>query len=98
MTRNRVEVQIVGLIEAAAARLGRTLGEDAAELGSYAADRARHLAGLVGQAGFEEALLAERDAVILKAGLLAIAAGDAADAELAGIIGGALGMAARLLA
>lgn len=98
MTRNKVEVQLLSLIESAAQRLGRELAVDSRELAGYAADRARHLAGLVGQAGLEEALVSERDSVVLKAGLLAIAAGDAADAEMVGIIGGALGMAARLLA
>lgn len=98
MTRDRVEKEFVALLSDAATRLGRRLGGNAQELTKYAGERARHLAGLVGQPGFEEALTAERDNLVLMAGGLLIEAGDAADAELVGIIGGALGMAARLLA
>ena len=69
-------------------------GQDVAE---YAAARAAHLATLIGQPGFSMAMRAEADNVILKAGILAVDQGDAADRRIKDTISGALGMAAAVL-
>lgn len=63
----------------------------------YAAERAAHLSLLVGQPGFEEAVVAERDNVSMHAGLLAVAQADALDQKVLGTLQGGLFFAARLL-
>lgn len=89
--------ELVDALKAAAVRLGKDLKGDTDELRTYAAERMLHLSGVVGQPGYQEALVAERDNVALKAGLLAVEAADRADAELVGIITGAMGVGARAL-
>jgi hypothetical protein len=84
-------------LKGAADRLGKTLGGNMDELRTYAAERMLHLSSLIGQPGYQEALVAERDNVALKAGLLAVASADAADAELVGVITGAMVVGARAL-
>lgn len=86
------------LLKEAAGRLGRDLTGNLDEVRAYASERMLHLSTIINEPGYEEALLAERDAVAMKAGLAAVDAGDAADAELRGLIAGALGVAARALA
>ncbi len=89
---------ITDQLEVFALQTGRFLQADVTDVGMYAAQRAAHLATLVGQPGFEDAVLAERDNVVLKAGILAARRGDAVDQRLIGIIQGALRTAAVLLA
>lgn len=81
----------------AASRLGKSLQGNMDELRTYAAERMLHLSTLIGQPGYQEALVAERDNVVLKAGLLAVEGADAADAELVGVITGAMAVGARAL-
>lgn len=69
-----------------------------AELVTYTAERAAYLSTLVGQKGYQEAVLAERDAVALKAGILSVKTADAADARLIGMIHVILGLGAKALA
>jgi len=83
------------LLEDAASEVGQDLSASIEEVRAYYAQRVYHLASIVGEPGYGEALLAERDAVALKAGINAVAVGDAADMRLLGIIEGALGIAAR---
>lgn len=66
------------------------LAMDADELVRYTAERAAHLTTLAGQAGFARAVVAERNAVALKAGLDATLQAEAADARLVGVISGVL--------
>lgn len=66
------------------------LAIDSDELVRYTAERAAHLSTLVGQPGFQRAVVAERNAVALKAGLDATLRAEAADARLVGVIQGAL--------
>lgn len=82
------------LLEAAAKETGLELVKTAAEVTAYAAQRALHLASIVGESGYDEALTAEADSVALFAGIHAVKAADAADARLLGIIQGALMAAA----
>ena len=85
---------IRGVIE----RSGASLTNSAADVAEYAAGRSAYLATLVGQPGFEEAVVAERQSVMLHAGIAAVNEADQIDAALAGVIEGALGMASRSLA
>lgn len=89
---------ITSQLAAFAEQTGRDLKADVAAVGAYAAERAAHLATLAGQPGFEDAALAERDNVVLKAGIAAANRGDATDQRLIGIIQGTLRTAALLLA
>lgn len=72
-----------------------------ADLGSvarYAADRAGLLAQVVGIDGFNEALIAERDNVALRAGIAAVESADALDARILGMAHAVLLFAAKALA
>lgn len=77
-------------IEATARELGVELKRSAADVAVYAAGRAAHLAAIAGQAGFAEAVVAERDSVCLFAGISTARAADAADHRLVGLLQGAL--------
>jgi hypothetical protein len=89
--------ELVDALSGAVNRLGKSLEGSVDELRTYAAERMLHLSTLIGQKGYQEALLAERDNVALKAGILAVDAGDRADAELLGLITGAIAVGARAL-
>ena len=86
------------LFEDAITETGVSLQVGATELAAYAAERSAHLATLVGDRGFSMAVRAERDAVALKAGIVAVRQGDQADARIVGIIQGGLSLAAKLIA
>lgn len=78
---------------------GQRLGKQIVTTGlrEYAHERMLHLANIVDQPGYLEALEAERDNMILKAGIGAVNMADAADAEIIGIISGALAIGASAL-
>ena len=86
------------LFQDAIAETGVEIRVGLAELATYAAERSAHLATLVGDPGFSMAVAAERDAVALKAGIVAVRQADQADARLVGIIQGGLSFAAKLIA
>jgi len=86
------------LFQDAITETGASLQQGAAELAAYAAERAAHLATLVDDPGFQEAVRAERDAVALKAGIAVVQQADATDARILGVIHGGLALAARLIA
>jgi len=73
---------------------GMQLKQSAVDVAVYAAGRAAHLTTIVGQPGFDEALRAERDNVVLFAGVSAVRTADAADQRIVGLIWGALAIAA----
>lgn len=85
-------------LQEAGNRLGKSFQASSEEIREYAAARLLHLSALVGQAGYMEALIAERDNVALKVGILAVDRADEADREIIGFIGGALAIGARALA
>lgn len=85
-------------LQAASKRLGRHLTEDMNQVGHYAGVRMQFLATIVDEPGFALALVAERDSVAIRAGISTVDAADAADAELRGVILGALAIGARALA
>lgn len=86
------------ILEDAVRETGTSLRTSAHEVAVYAAERAAHLATIVDDPGFLEAVRAERDAVALRAGIAAVRAGDAADARIVGLLQGGLFWAASLLA
>lgn len=63
----------------------------------YAAERAAHLASIIGEPGYAEAVEIEVQNVALRAGISAVDSADAADAQIVGIITGALKMGAAAL-
>ena len=86
------------LFEEALAETKADLRVDLEELSAYASQRLEHLATLVGQPGYDQAVRAERDAVLLRAGIRATREADAADQRLIGILQGAMRIGAAALA
>lgn len=80
-----------------AKQTGKDFGEAGKIAADYAAERAAHLASMVGEDGFEDAVLAERDAVLLKLGVLATDRADRTDQRIVGVVQGALRMVAVML-
>jgi len=80
----------MGVLTSAITATGVSLKKSAADVALYTTQRAAHLSTLVGQPGYEEAVAAERDAVLLYAGVAAVREADAADMRLVGIIEGVL--------
>jgi len=78
------------LLRAALRETRADISVDADELVRYTAERGAHLSTLAGQPGFQRALVAERNAIALKAGLDATLQAEAADARLVGVIQGIL--------
>lgn len=81
-----------------ARELGVSLGGSLADVRRFASERMLHLANIVDEPGYLEALRAERDKVALELALNVTDEADAADARLVGIISGALAIGARALA
>ena len=79
---------------AAITETGVNLQKSAAEVAAYAAERALHLSTIVGQLGYDEAVIAERDAVALFAGVSAAVTADAADNRIVGLIQAGIAMLA----
>ena len=65
---------------------------------TYISARILHLSAAVGEPGFELALMAERDAIAMHLGLLAVDSADKLDYELLGLLRGGLSIAAAALA
>lgn len=86
------------LVSSAIADTGAGLSADLEELKTFAAERTAFLATIVDQAGYESALAAEVNNVMLKAGIGAVHSADVADARIVGIIQGALRIGAASLA
>lgn len=78
--------------------VGKDLGDDLDTLKLYAAQRAVHLSLIVGEPGYEEAVMIEAQNVALKAGILTVETADATDARVVGVIQGALRIGAVALA
>jgi len=74
----------------AARRLEVDLKGDAAEITALGESLISQLATAVGQPGYFEAVIACRDILTLELGINAVDLGDAADAELRGVIFGFL--------
>lgn len=77
---------------------GTDLKRQGFEVAAYSQQQMRKLSSAVGQRGWDEALIASRDAIALFAGIEALDAAKAADARVIGAIEGALAIGARALA
>jgi hypothetical protein len=86
------------LLDSALKETGASLEQSTAEVAQYAAERTAYLSTLVGQPGFELAVQAERDAVALFAGIVAVGQAQAVQGRIIGVIQGALFMGAKALA
>lgn len=98
MTREQAGEALLELVTRALRETGRELSASAEEFRAYAGLRAENLAAAVGQPGFEEAVRAETDNVLMVATRETIRRADAADARAWGMVAGALAILARLLA
>lgn len=94
---NDIGQNIITLLETAAKDLGATTLSNLEEARSEAQIKALTLAGLVGQPGYEEALVAARDILAMKLGLTAVATADSADAKVLSLLEGLLALAARAM-
>jgi hypothetical protein len=93
-----VERGFLEVLDSVASTTGRSLKRSAAELAVFAAERAVHLASIVGQPGYDEAVRAETNAVMYEAGIQAIGEADAVDARLIGAIESGIRFSALMLA
>lgn len=91
---------IVALIADQASQIGTGITNELDAVAQYAAARADHLALLLqnGEPGFDQALLAERDNVVLKAASGAVARADDLDARILAVAANGLRIAAVALA
>ena len=87
---NTYATKLRNAIDASLRETGGSLKRSSIEVATYTAQRAAHLATIVGQVGVEEAVIAERDAVCIYAGILTTREADAADQRIVGIIHAAL--------
>lgn len=90
--------EFANMLETSFANFGQSLAQGTDAIRNYAAERMLFLSTIIGQPGYQEALIAERDSIALFTGLTAVSTGDAADREIIGMIGGALAIGARALA
>lgn len=95
---NPENLNLEDLLKNSAEELGLEIKGGAKALAAYAAERTSYLSLLVGQPGFEQAVVAERANVALRAGILAIDTADAAQSRFIGVIQGALSIGAKALA
>lgn len=86
------------LLEAAVHETGARLKEAPAALAAYMSQRAEHLSLIAHEPGFDQAVIAERNNVALRAGLEASAQASQLDWQILGMIQGALRVAAVALA
>jgi len=97
MTLNQISTEFVDLIKQTSREFGEELKVDAEYLKVYFEGRMIHLQTLVGQKGFTQALIAERDNVALTAAGRAIDRADAFDNRILGIVQGALSIGIKAL-
>ncbi len=87
---------LADLVQQAGKDAGLDLRTSAADVAAYAEKRVAHLRLAVGEPGFDRALKAEADNVLMYALEKSIDSADANDARLWGLIAGALSIAATL--
>ncbi len=95
--RDQIAEEFIALLKQHAQEIGQELKGDLEAVKQYAAERISHLSTIVGQAGFIEALKAERDSIALRAASAAVGRADAIDARVLSFIQGALAIGARAL-
>ena len=89
--------QFEALLSSLISGTGQDLAKSGREVAAYAAERTAVLATLVGQVGYDQALIAERDSLALFAGLEAVDNADGLRDRILGALQGALFMAAAAL-
>lgn len=87
--------EIAALLTQSAANLKIDLKEDVGKVSYYAAERMDHLATIANEPGYDEAVKAARDSIMIKAGIAGANEGTAADAEFRGIVHGMLWAGAK---
>lgn len=90
--------QFMDLLNGVAKETGKDLSESLGTIRTTVAEQMAKLSAVVGEPGYERAVLAARDNVALAAGLEAVEDGDAADTRIIGVIQGALFFGAQTLA
>lgn len=94
---NELAQELGDMLSAYASDLGITLGGDMESVRDYAAERMAHLAMIVGQAGYQEAVKVEAINVALMAAGSSVRAADLLDQQLVSLAAGALSVGARAL-
>lgn len=90
--------ELKALLEDAVDETSGQMSMAADEAADYIAARAQHLAAAVGQAGFDEAVRAERNSVALHIGIMGVGNAAEVEARFVGIVHGALRIGAAMLA
>ena len=94
---NDIGDELLALLKSAADELGDLGLENLDDARAYAAERARHLASIVSEPGFDEAVIAERDAVLLRLGISAVDTADGIDQRVIATVHTVLRIAAKAL-
>lgn len=92
------QTELASLLNATYTEFGTSFPGDIHEVTTYAEKRTLHLSTLVGNPGYEQAVLAERDNIALKAGIVAAVASDRMDQRVLGVIQSAISVAAKAAA
>jgi len=96
LTREQLTDAVLDLVKHMAQGTGADITAGAEQLARYTAVRAEHLATLVDDPDFQEAVRAEADVVFLHAGIQAVHVGDGVDSRRwQGLLHGVLAIAAQ---
>lgn len=96
--KNQLIADTQALLENALKDTGKQLAGSALDIANYTIEQAQELSALAGDPNFQDAVIAARDNVALKAGISAVNSGDAVDAKVVAIIQTAITFAARAIA
>jgi hypothetical protein len=88
----------MSLLEGTLKETGKELETSLDEVRQYAGEQMAQLALAVGEPGYDRAVIAARDNVLLRMGLRAVANADSADQRIIGIVQGALFFGAKAIA
>lgn len=97
MDTTTIKEEFKSLFNDAIVDAGSSLNTTSEELAAFAAERTNHLANIVGDPGFEEALRAETDNVFIQASIIIVERADALDAKIQGLIAATLRIGAKAL-
>lgn len=98
MSLQNIGDELGALLREQADQLGVELAGDYNDAVAFAAERAAHLSTITHEPGFDEAVRAERDSVVLRITSLAIERADDVDQRFLSIVGRVLSITARALA
>jgi len=86
------------LLGSALKETGKELEASLDDVRQYASEQLAQLALAVGEPGYERAVIAARDNVLMRMGLRAVDSADASDQRIIGIVQGGLFFGAKVLA